>query len=50
MVPAGKGGESPGTETTPAKLELYPAVWIITPRRNQIMATKPKKKKKMKKT
>jgi len=26
IVPFGKGGEGPGTETTPAKLELNPAV------------------------
>jgi hypothetical protein len=42
LVP-GKGGEGPGTETKPVRLELNPAVSGST-RRKQVMA-KPKKKK-----
>jgi hypothetical protein len=43
LVP-GKGGEGPGTETKPVRLELNPAVGGST-RRKQVMAAKPKKKK-----
>jgi hypothetical protein len=44
IVGFGKGGEGPGTETTPTKLELNPAVRFTTQKGNAAMAKKKKKK------
>ena len=45
-----RGAKAKGTETTPAKLDLNPAVGFITQQGSKAMATKKKKKKKKTKT
>jgi hypothetical protein len=46
IVVFGKGGEGPGTETTPTKLELNPAAGSPRKKRNTAMAKKKKKSNK----